>query len=105
MVQVRAEPPSKSGGGKQGTDEPSLGENEAKSKELAQAAKDAEQFKADRAAEAKAAAEAAKAAADAKAAQDKADEIKRNTRPDGTLHMNGQRFFPDGSVVKGVNVI
>ena len=100
---MRAEPPTKAAGGK--GEEPTLEEEESKAKELAEAAKETAKLEAAKAAEAKAAADAAKAAADAKAAQDKADEIKRNTRPDGTIWVDGKRMFPDGSAVNGVNIL
>ena len=44
-----------------------------------------------------------KADAAAKAEQEKNEEIVKNFRPDGLIHKDGVRQFPNGVVVGGVN--
>ena len=105
FVMQRAEPPSKPAGS---TEEPNMGEEEGKAKELAEAANESAAMDAQKASDAvKASAKAAvdgAAAAAAKAAKDKAEDDFKNLRLDGNIHKNGQRIFADGAgVVGGVN--
>ena len=94
FVQTKAEPPSKNAGT---TEEPTMGEEEGKGKELSEANAESAKFQAQKAADA--AAEAAASAAKAKEEEDKV-----NLRPDGNLHKDGKRHFVDGvGEVGGVN--
>ena len=101
LLSLRGEPPAKNAGQ---TEEPDMGEEEGKGKEL-QAAKAAEnQKKAKEASDAKVAAakNAAVNAVKAKKAAEAQD--KADLKPDGTIHRGGKRYFWDGrQAVGGVN--
>ena len=101
LMQYRAEPPSTNAGT---VEEPTLKEAEIKSAELESAKAQSAALEAKRKADAEAAAAAAAAAAEAKAEFERNEEIRKSWKPDGTMHKNGVRHFPDGSVVGGVNL-